>query len=179
MHKPSEFDKKALKILRENINKMLDEIISQYDKQHNEILEIGPTSNRDLSLEFKKATLHTLDIVEDTKITFKADICNYEEIHQISYRYDVILLFEVLEHVRDPFRALECLNHLLRPNGLLYISTPFNFRIHGPLPDNWRFTIHGLRVLLSNGWEIEKIKTFESPNRQLMPIQYITIARKI
>ena len=179
MIKPSEFDIKALKMLRENINNFLVQVIKDNDKENKMILEIGPSTERDLSLEFKEATLHTLDIVENQKLTFNVDICMVEEIKKISYKYDAILLFEVLEHVKDPFTAVKSLNYLLKPKGRLYISTPFNFRIHGPLPDNWRFTIHGLKVLLSNGWDIEKIETLETPERSLMPVQYLTIARKI
>ena len=179
MIQPSDFDVKALQMLRENIDNILVQIIKDNDKKNKMILEIGPSFERDLSLEFKEANLNTLDIVENKKLTFKKDICILDEIKTISFKYDAILLFEVLEHVNDPFTALKSLNYLLKTNGTLYISTPLNFRIHGPLPDNWRFTIHGLKVLLSNGWVIEKIESLETPERPLMPIQYFTVARKI
>jgi len=54
---------------------------------------------------------------------------------------------------------------------------PFNFRIHGPLPDCWRFTEHGLRELLKK-FSTVKIDQIDTPNRDLMPIHYTVIAIK-
>jgi hypothetical protein len=63
------------------------------------------------------------------------------------------------------------------PGWLAYITTPFNFRIHGPLPDNWRFTEHGLRQLFSS-MEIISLEGVTTQDRDLMPIHYRLIARK-
>lgn len=38
--------------------------------------------------------------------------------------YDVVVSLEVLEHVIDPMRELEAMHRILRPGGLLYITTP-------------------------------------------------------
>jgi 2-polyprenyl-3-methyl-5-hydroxy-6-metoxy-1,4-benzoquinol methylase len=83
----------------------------------------------------------------------------------------------VLEHVANPFAAVAEINRMLKPGGYVYITTPFNFRIHGPLPDNWRFTIHGLKQLFSH-MEILSIEEETTGERDLMPIHYRLIARK-
>ena len=57
------------------------------------------------------------------------------------------------------------------------MTTPFNFRIHGPLPDCWRFTEHGIRALLKD-FESVHIESLEDENRFLMPLQYTTTAIK-
>ena len=57
------------------------------------------------------------------------------------------------------------------------LTTPFNFRIHGPLPDCWRFTEHGLRALLTD-FEIVTLDAVETPGRPLMPVHYRTVARR-
>ena len=57
------------------------------------------------------------------------------------------------------------------------LTTPFNFRIHGPLPDCWRFTEHGLRALLTD-FEIVTLDAVETPDRPLMPVHYRTVARR-
>ena len=56
------------------------------------------------------------------------------------------------------------------------MTTPFNFRIHNPLPDCWRFSEHGLKVLLK---DFQKIEISENgTERFLFPVQYKTIAKK-
>lgn len=49
--------------------------------------------------------------------------------------FDYILCTEVLEHTLNPFRAVYEMFRILKPKGLLFISVPFNFGIHRPLPD--------------------------------------------
>ncbi|MCK5818286.1 MAG: methyltransferase domain-containing protein [Psychromonas sp.] len=49
---------------------------------------------------------------------------------------------EVLEHTLNPFRAINEIYRILKPNGILIMTTPFNFRIHNPLPDCWRISEH-------------------------------------
>jgi 2-polyprenyl-3-methyl-5-hydroxy-6-metoxy-1,4-benzoquinol methylase len=39
-------------------------------------------------------------------------------------RYDVVVLLEVIEHVRDPWQVLGFCRELLRPGGTLLLSTP-------------------------------------------------------
>lgn len=91
--------------------------------------------------------------------------------------FDVIICTEVLEHTLNPFNAVNELYRILKPDGKVFVSTPFNFRIHGPLPDCWRFTEHGLRALFKDYTSIE-IYSKDDENRFLMPIQYHTIATK-
>lgn len=77
-------------------------------------------------------------------------------------RFDVVLCEQVLEHVEDPVAAARSLAGLVRPGGLLVVSTPFMIRVH-ELPmygmyDYWRFTPRGLRRLLeSSGLEVEEV----------------------
>jgi 2-polyprenyl-3-methyl-5-hydroxy-6-metoxy-1,4-benzoquinol methylase len=40
------------------------------------------------------------------------------------YKYDVIAMFEVLEHLQDPFYAIEVAYDLLENGGFLFMSTP-------------------------------------------------------
>jgi SAM-dependent methyltransferase len=67
-------------------------------------------------------------------------------------RYGVVICEQVLEHVVDPCRAAENLRGLCEPGGHVIVSTPFLIRVHElpeyGMPDHWRFTPRGLRVLL-------------------------------
>lgn len=56
------------------------------------------------------------------------------------------------------------------------MTTPFNFRIHNPLPDCWRISEYGLRELLKNFTSVN-IKE-NGTERFLFPVQYQTIAIK-
>jgi len=62
--------------------------------------------------------------------------------------YDFVILDQVLEHVEDPWKAVEEVKRVLRDGGALIGTTPFFIYLH-PVPrDYWRFTEDGLRVLL-------------------------------
>jgi 2-polyprenyl-3-methyl-5-hydroxy-6-metoxy-1,4-benzoquinol methylase len=60
-------------------------------------------------------------------------------------RFDLITLWDVLEHVYDPISTLTAVRHLLAPGGELFIRTP-NFRYVWP--------IYGLRRALGDEVEL-------------------------
>ena len=64
-----------------------------------------------------------------------------------SNSFDVVFITEVIEHVLEPSILIEEVYHLLRPGGMLYISAPFMYPIHGESGDYWRFTAEGLAYL--------------------------------
>lgn len=64
---------------------------------------------------------------------------------------DLVICEQVLEHVRDPHLAVRNLAGLVRPGGLVLVSTPFLVRLHDHPEDHWRFTPSGMRLLLEGG----------------------------
>ena len=70
--------------------------------------------------------------------------------------FDVVLCTEVLEHLPEPQRAIDEMRRVLRPGGLLLLTTRFLFPIHDAPHDYFRFTKYGLRHLL-RGFEIERL----------------------
>jgi len=71
------------------------------------------------------------------------------------------------------------LARLLAPGGALYVSMPFNFRVHGPLPDAWRLSEHGLKGLLERaGPRVIALTALETPGRPLMPAHHTAVAVK-
>jgi SAM-dependent methyltransferase len=79
--------------------------------------------------------------------------------------YDVVICEQVLEHVLNPVAAAETLQALARPGGHVIVSTPFLIRVHElpayGMPDLWRFTPRGLRVLLEGaGLEVGEVQAW-------------------
>jgi SAM-dependent methyltransferase len=62
--------------------------------------------------------------------------------------YDTVICLEVLEHLPQPERALSEIARVLRPGGTLVLTVPHLSRLHEEPHDYFRFTRHGLRVVL-------------------------------
>ena len=63
-------------------------------------------------------------------------------------RFNAVICFSVLERCKNPFKMCDNISTLLPPNGILFISVPFSWGIHGYPSDYWRFTPDGVKILL-------------------------------
>ena len=61
---------------------------------------------------------------------------------------DAVIALEVLEHMPNPQRMLAEASRILKPNGMLIVTTPFMFGVHD-YRDYFRFTPLGLSELLT------------------------------
>ena len=172
----SQFDKECYIILRKNISRFLGKCAKKYDDKGLLILDIAPEVHEGAKAYFKKAKVETLDIDPNSGETYTGDITKYNK-YLSDKMFDIIVCTEVLEHTLRPFSAINEIYRLLKPSGILLLSVPFNFRIHGPLPDCWRFTQYGLKELLKDFSNI-RIESIDTPGRNLMPIHYTVIAIK-
>ena len=164
-------------LLRANVSRFVSTQGRRLDGVDVKVLDIAPQDHEGARPYFPSADIRTLDIDPAADADYTADLCQNNSQLIADDTFDVIVCTEVLEHTENPFRATDELYRMLRVGGTALISTPFNFRIHGPLPDNWRFTEHGLRQLLSSFMRVT-ITELEDPNRFLAPIQYTVIALK-
>ena len=67
--------------------------------------------------------------------------------------FDGVVLTEVLEHCVDPRAAVAEVRRILRPGGLLLVTSPYFWPEHGiegQYKDYWRFTRHGWELLLED-----------------------------
>lgn len=119
------------------------------------------------------AHVDTLDIDPDGGCTHTADITENNSATIPDGSYDTVICTEVVEHTRSPSAVFAEIHRLLKPSGHAIITVPCDFRMHGPLPDSWRITEHGVRTLAREaGFRIEKLIALERADRNLFPIDY-------
>jgi SAM-dependent methyltransferase len=172
----SKLDLDHYKKIRKDVSAFLKKVGKKYDTS-GLLLDIAPQVHEGASPYFKKIQIKTLDIDPKSKADYIVDICQTNKEIIPDNTFDMIVCTEVLEHTTNPFTAVDEIYRILKPGGLVFITVPFDFRIHGPLPDCWRFTEHGLRALLKK-FELVKLQALENDKRWLMPIHYSAIVRK-
>jgi SAM-dependent methyltransferase len=176
-NKVSEYDIKVYQKIRDNVTAFIKQQAGIYDSNLVLLLDIAPQDHAGAKQFFLKSRVLTADIDEKSGANYIIDICKNNQKKIPSSTFDVIVCTEVLEHTLYPFLAIAEIHRLLKPGGVLLMTTPFDFRIHGPLPDCWRFTEHGIKALL-NDFEIIEIMALENEDRFLMPYHYTTVAKK-
>jgi ubiquinone/menaquinone biosynthesis C-methylase UbiE len=173
----SEFDNQIYSIIRKNVKEFLKQQANIYDSENLILLDIAPQNHNGAREYFNKSKIFTADINPKSGANYIVDICQNNSAIIDDNKFDIVICTEVLEHTLNPFNAINEIYRITKKDGVLLLSTPFNFRIHGPLPDCWRFTEHGLRYLLNNFATIE-IFELEDNHRFLMPLHYTVIAKK-
>lgn len=123
--------------------KVLDAGSGKLEEQHlrEEILATG-------------AILHTCDLNFGPGVDFEADVSSmpFED-----GTYDIVLNTQVLEHVKDPGKVCTELARVLKPGGLLFLTTPQSSPLHN-LPWNFfNFTNLGLGLLMDAAG-LERVK---------------------
>ena len=173
----SELDKIIYQLIRNNVSNFIKQQAEIYDSYSVKLLDIAPQVHAGAKQFFTKAHVFTADIDEKSGADYIIDICKNNKKVIPDATFDIVVCTEVLEHTLNPFSAIAEIYRILKKGGVLLMTTPFDFRIHGPLPDCWRFTEYGIKSLL-NKFEIIEIKPLENKERFLMPYHYTTIAKK-
>lgn len=173
----SEFDKWVYQEIRANVTRFLARQAAQLDAAGLKVLDVAPQDHAGARQCFVKSQVVTADIDKKSGADYIIDITSDNSGLIPDDTFDVVVCTEVLEHTLEPFRAADEMFRILKAGGFLLVSTPFNFRIHGPLPDCWRFTEHGIRALLAKFGSVA-IDALEDKERILMPLHYTTVARK-
>ena len=171
----SKFDEETMPLARNHVNQFLIKTAKDLFHLKGKLLEIGPQERSLVRESFTNFEIDTFDIVDTYGPTHVGDITK----HNVTIpddTYDCVVGMEVLEHTIDPFGGVREMRRILKDGGYLLVSAPLNWRIHGPIPDCWRFTEHGFKVLLRD-FDIIEIDILETPGRDLFPIHYNVLAK--
>lgn len=134
------------------MNRTVAEHMRSLDYKNYEVLEISGTGWS--SFGFK--TYQSLDYEQ-------MDICELK----LDRQFDLIFVEQVLEHVLWPHRAVKNLFAMLRPSGILVVTTPFLIKIHNYPHDCSRWTEIGIKhLLVEGGFEPSRIITGSWGNRE-------------
>jgi SAM-dependent methyltransferase len=141
----------------------LEDWLKTIDVRADRVLDVGgaqnPVKGRTKSWEVNEYKI--LDLAHPRICIQKPDIiCDLNETElqgevKLDY-FDIAFCLEVSEYWWNPKTALDTINHLIKPGGILYISFHFVYPRHYPLgKDYLRYTPEGVEKLLKEtGFEI-------------------------
>jgi ubiquinone/menaquinone biosynthesis C-methylase UbiE len=85
----------------------------------------------------------------------------FGDILNVPFKYnciDTILCTQVIEHVKEPSKAVSEFYRILKKDGLVLLTCPQSYPIHDKENDYYRFTRFGIKYLFEkNGFAIKKI----------------------
>jgi SAM-dependent methyltransferase len=134
-----------------------DLILSNIQKSDS-VLDLGKGMREKFNM-IDCSKLETLDVNEyDDYPDIICDLC--DEINDdLKNRYDKIICLAVLEHVYNPFKAIENITKLLKDGGKVYGMVPYLYHYHAPndlkFQDYFRFSKDALSYLFKDFKEVE------------------------
>ena len=145
---------------KNSILRSLQSIEFKNIKLQGSCLELG--ANKDIYRNFlnpnSKKYKTTFSNIEKKNKTFL--YLDLQKKINYNFKFDNIIIYNVLEHIYDIDISLKNINFLLKKNGKIYGSTPFIYRIHGAPDDFNRYSKSFLEIKLKNN-KFEDIKIKE------------------
>ena len=158
------FHKLSKKASRKNlINFIESSIKNELDKnRENKVLNIGSGGELEDLIKKNFKEVHSIDIDQKRSPDQLLDVCDINFKEKIKIKPSLVCCFEVLEHTKNPNKAIINIYNILDKGDYFLVSVPFNFHIHDEPNDFFRFTYYGLKMLFSdftkvtikkrNGW---------------------------
>ncbi len=116
-------------------------------------------------------TIRTLDLNGAADI-----VCDITQSGLPANSLDGVFIFETLEHIPSPQKAIDEIYRILKPGGLIIGSTPFFYELHGEdYGDYWRFTRQGIREMFKSFSSVD-VRAFG--RHELKPHHYGFVAIK-
>ena len=153
-----------------------DKIINSIDIK-DAVLDIGKGMREKFS-KIKSKNVETLDVNEyDDYPDIIFDLCETldESLYQ---KYDKIICLAILEHVYNPFNAVDNLRKMLKEKGTIYGYVPYLNYYHAPndlkFQDYFRFSKDALVYLFK---DFSKVKLFPIRGRISTPLNIMFAGR--
>lgn len=148
--------------MRKQVNEIVRIVANSLPKKI-KVLEIGSLiveGQEHLSVRkyFPEAEYIGVDMQQGNGVDVVADCIDYcYGYYQSGKEFDLILCLDMLEHAKEPFEVLNSTIYALKLNGVLLVTSVFNFKIHEYPNDYWRFTPESFKMLLGNNSRVYKI----------------------
>lgn len=136
------------------IEEFIKLISKKYCFESSKVLDIWAQNS-----PYKKYFSHTqyfsqdIEQSSDNSIDFVWDINNWLDMIE-NWSFDFIVCTQVLEHIREPHIAFEEFNRILKPWGMVFLTTHLCFEEHMIPYDYFRFTRYWLKYLGESRWFI-------------------------
>ena len=115
------------------------------------VLDVGAKGS-----PYRKYIPATRFMTLDTDQALHPDLCcDIHAIESADNYFDTMIATQVLEHVREPQRAVDEIHRVLKPNGVCIASVPFIYAYHPDPFDYYRYTADSLRYLFRNFGVVE------------------------
>ena len=152
-----------------------DKILKEIETK-DKVLDIG-MAMRDKHEKIKSDLLETLDVNDFGDYPdIVCDVCS--DIDGLENRYDKIICLAILEHVYDPFKAVENLKKMLSKNGVIYGYVPYMYYYHAPkslkFQDYFRFSRDALAYLFK---DFKSVELFPIRGRISTPLNILFAGR--
>lgn len=146
------------------------------------VLSIGSGSDRDgEGGRYRDYFVHadryvTSEVVPHPDCDLVLDVRAMPEVASASF--DAVFASGVLEHVDDVAAAVAEIARVLAPGGTLLLGLPFRQGLHLEPHDYWRFTEHGIRWLLRDGFEIRELVAIDRRVRSFPATYWVRAERR-
>ena len=152
------FFKLGKRFSRQNLYKWLKDRIRLVEGENLKILNIGAGGDIGNYINMLKVDneVITIDISPESKPDIVMDAM------QLDFKensFDIVFMMEILEHIKEPEKAISEVFRVLKEDGYIVFSTPFVFGIHDAPYDFFRYTRYGLFELF------KKFKTVDIKER--------------
>ena len=151
--------KLSKKISRKNLDKFIDYYISRISNELDgidslKVLNVGAGGTIEIYLKTKFNFVRSIDVDVNREPDQVIDVCDIDQLKDLTFTPQLICMFEVLEHTKNPINAIQNLYEIIDENSYVMLSTPFIFHIHDEPYDFFRFTKYGLEILFQNFKEV-------------------------